>query len=242
MNLVSLQLKTTQDFNHNLEYLVSIIKKEKENSFILAPELALTGYSYDNIENASLFTSIAIEKLLKLSSNKTISITMITKTKVKDKDLYLNTFYIFYKNKIVHSQSKNKLFVLNDERKYFSKGKKKDIKVFEIDNIKIAVLICFELRFSELWKKIEGADIILIPTMWGKKREKHLSILSKSLAVLNQCFVVVSDSANDDMAKNSAIITPFGKVYKDNKKEIIKHNINLKEIELMRRYMNVGIK
>lgn len=242
MNLISLQLKTTQDFNSNLEYLVSIIEKEKNNSFILAPELALTGYSYENMEEASEFTNIAIKKLIKLSSNKTIAITMITKVKVKDKELYFNTFYIFHKNNIIHTQSKNKLFVLNDERKYFSKGKKKDIKIFEIDNIKIAVLICFELRFIDLWKKIEGAHIILIPAMWGKKREKHLSILSKSLAVLNQCFVVVSDSANDDMAKNSSIITPFGKVYKDNKKEIIKHNINLKEIKLMRRYMNVGIK
>lgn len=238
MNIVSLQIKTTQDYNFNLEYLVSIIEKEKDNSFILAPELALTGYSYDNMEKASLFTNIAIEKLLKLSLNKTIAITMIT----KDKENYFNTFYIFHKNKIMHKQSKNKLFVLNDERKYFSKGKNKDIKIFEIDNIKIAVLICFELRFIDLWKKVEGADIILIPAMWGKKRKKHLSILSKSLAVLNQCFVVVSDSGNDDMAKNSAIITPFGKVYKNNKKEIIKHNINLKEIKLMRRYMNVGIK
>ena len=238
MYLVSLQLKTTQDFNYNLEYLISLINKEKENSFILAPELVLTGYSYNNMQDASLFTNIAIEKLLKLSINKTIAITMIT----KKKDKYLNTFYIFHNNKIVHTQSKNKLFVLNDERKFFTKGKKKDIKIFEINNLKIAVLICFELRFIDLWKQIQGADIILIPAMWGKKRAKHLSILSKSLAVLNQCFVVVSDSANDDMAKNSAIISPFGETYKNNKKEIISQNINLKEIKLMRRYMNTGIK
>jgi len=109
-------------------------------------------------------------------------------------------------NKIIHTQSKAELFVLNDERKYFLAGDEKDIKIIEIDGLKIASLICFELRFIRLWEKLKGADIIFIPAMWGILRKEHLETLSKALAIANQCFVIVSNSANDNMAKSSCKI------------------------------------
>ena len=40
MNLVSLQLITTNDFENNLSVLVSLIEKTNQNPFIVAPELA----------------------------------------------------------------------------------------------------------------------------------------------------------------------------------------------------------
>lgn len=240
MNLVSLQLYTSEDFNKNLANLKSQIKNIPENSIILAPELALNGYAYDRLEEAVEITNKAIDILKNLSKNKIISLTMTTKQ--KDDKNYLNTLFIFNNGKIIHTQSKNRLFVLNDERKYFTPGDEKDIKIIEIGGLKIAALICFELRFIELWQKLQGADIILVPAMWGKLRKSNYETLSRALAVANQCFVIASDSANDEMAKSSAIINPFGDVTMDDNKEIIKLQSDLKDIKKMRRYLPVGIK
>jgi len=237
MNLIALQIKTSNNFEKNLSKLVKHIESSPKDSFILAPELYITGYSYDRLNEAATITKKAIKVLKFLSHDKIIALTMTTK---KDGNFY-NTFHIFHNGKILHTQSKAKLFVLNDERKYFTAGKEKDIKIINIAGLKVATLICFELRYIELWQKIQGADIILVPAMWGKLRKENYETLTKALAVANQCYVIASDSANEDMAKSSAIISPFGKVLKNDKKKVITCNYDDKEIKKMRRYLNIGI-
>ena len=235
MNLVSLQFKTKPNFNDNLNHLVSLINRSAQSSFILAPELCLTGYSYDDFDKAIKISTHAITILTELSSNKTIFITLLTQKDNK----YFNTLHIFHHNKIIHTQSKYKLFSLGNEDKYFTPGNRDDIKILNINGLKIAILICFELRFVELWSKIKGADIIFIPAMWGKSRKEHFQTLSKALAIANQCFVVTSNSANDDMAKSSSIVSPFGVVYTDSRKLLLNKIINLDEIKKMRRYLPI---
>ncbi len=238
MNLISLQLKTSKHFEKNLSKLVKHIEKTPKDSFVLAPELYLNGYAYDRLDEAVAITKKATKVLKFLSKDKTIALTMTT----KKKDSYYNTLHIFYKGKIVHTQSKAKLFVLDDERKYFTSGEEKDIKIISVGGIKIASLICFELRYIELWQKLQGADIILVPAMWGRLRKENFETLSRALAVINQCFVIASDSANDNMAKSSAIISPFGNVTKNDNKKVISVDVNFSEIKKMRRYINIGIK
>jgi len=103
--------------------------------------------------------------------------------------------------------------------------------------VKYALLICFELRFKELWKQIEGADVVFVPARWGKPRRQHLEILSRALAVMNQCYVVVSNSSDPDMAGASAIISPNGDAIMDDNAEAIEGSIDFREIKKIRRYI-----
>ena len=237
MNLISLQMKTSEDFEKNLEHLKSLIIQCEDNSIILAPEIVLSGFCYDRMQEASTFALKAIPQLQELAINKTIALTMIT----KENDKYFNTLYIFNNQQIIHNQSKVQLFPLGNELEHFHAGSEEDIKIIEIDGLKIATLICFELRFPKLWQKVLGADIILNPAMWGFKRKDHYETISKSLALVNQCFVIASNSANENMAKGSAIISPFGNVYKDDNKEILSQNVDLEEIKKVRKYINIGL-
>ena len=237
MKLIALQIKTTSNFQENLTHLKDLINSCEKDSLILAPELALSGFSYDRMEEAAQFSLKAIEEIQALSADKTIALTFIIK---KDGNFY-NTLYIFHNFKIFHTQSKVKLFPLGDELEYFKAGDINDIKIIEINGIKIATLICFELRFPELWQKIKGADIILNPAMWGIKRKDHYESISKALALVNQCFVIACNSADENMAKGSAIINPFGIVKKDDKNEIIEDFFDKNEIKKVRTYINIGL-
>jgi omega-amidase len=237
MNLIALQIKTSPNFEDNLIYLKNLINSCEDNSLILAPELALSGFCYEKMKEASEFSIKAIEQLKQLSSNKIIALTFITKRDNK----FFNTLYIFHKQKIVHTQSKVQLFPLGNELEHFSAGDEKDIKIIEINGIKIATLICFELRFPRLWEKVKGADIILNPAMWGLKRKDHYESISKSLALVNQCFVIACNSADDNMGKGSAIISSFGNVIKDDSKEIIKTVFDANEILKTRKYIDIGL-
>jgi predicted amidohydrolase len=150
---------------------------------------------------------------------------------------FVNQAVVIHKHKIVYKQNKVKLFKLGDEDLYLHAGKKKKVVPFEIEGIKYAIIICFELRFKDLWKQIEGVDIVIIPARWGLARKRHLEILSSALAVMNQCYVLLSNSSNGDMASSSAIISPNGNVIRDDSKEIIDGIVDFREIKKMRRYI-----
>ena len=237
MKLIALQIKTTSNFQENLTHLKDLINLCEKDSLILAPELALSGFSYDKMEEDTQFSLKAIEEIKELSKDKTIALTFIT----KKENRFFNTLYIFHQQQIIHIQSKVKLFPLGNELEYFSAGKEEDIKIIEINGLKIATLICFELRFPQLWEKVKGADIILNPAMWGIKRKDHYESISKALALVSQCFVIACNSANENMAKGSAIINPFGIVKKDDSKEIIEDFFDLNEIKKVRTYINIGL-
>jgi predicted amidohydrolase len=237
MQLISLSFKTTNNFDNNLNTLVNLINQTPSNSIIVAPEICLSGYVYDRLDKASKISLKAIKILQQLSTNKIISTTFI----IKQDNCFYNTLYIFYKNKIIHTQSKYKLFSLNDEKKYFCAGDEADIKIIDIDGIKIGALICFELRFIDLWEKLQGVDILLIPAMWGKPRKDNLLTLTKALAIINQCYVIISNSKNIDMAKGSGIIDPFGNEYRNDTKNILSAIFDKKQIKKMRKYMNIGL-
>jgi predicted amidohydrolase len=203
----------------------------------LAPELVLNGYGYDRLEACYAISKKALPLLQDLSSNKTLALTLT----IKENDKFYNRLHIFHKNRIVHTQDKYRLFDLNDESRYFAQGSLDDIKIIQIDDLKIGALICFELRFIDLWQRLQGCDIILVPAMWGLKRKENFLTLSQALAVANQCFVIASDSASKDMAKGSGIISPFGEALRDDRKTKIEAPIDLREIKKMRRYLPVGI-
>lgn len=238
MNLVALQTNPSKDFKKNFANLKKLVKSCKDDSLILAPELALSGYSYSNIQKAADFSKKAIKKLKKLSKNKAIALTL---TIFKDGNYY-NRFYIFYQKKIIHTQDKYRLFKLGNEQKYFCKPKNdKKIEVYKIGNLKIATLICFELRFTEYWDRLKGADIIFVPAMWGKGRKEHFETLTKALAIANQCYVVAANSAASYCCKSSCIINPFGEVIKDDSRKILQSIFDEKNIKQMRKYIDVGI-
>ena len=235
--LCSLLFKTTPNYNTNLQTLLTLVSDSKENSIIVAPEVCLTGFDYDNFEAVLAFANIANEALKKASLNKTIILTIIE----KQDDGVFNLVKVFHNGKIIHERAKAKLFRFGGEHHHFIEGDDSNIEIFEIDGIKIALLICFELRFKKLWQQIEGADVIAIPSWWGVLRTEHFKILTQSLAIINQCYVIASDSANDECSKMSAIINPQGETIRNEKQQHIEVLYEKKSISLMRKYLNVGI-
>ena len=227
MKVTSLQLKTSPDYQKNLDNLVDLIQKS-DSEIILAPEVCVTGFDYKNFQKANNFASTIKKTLSKLSKDRIISLTLIEDNK--------NKAYVFYEGKEVYIKEKEKLFLKED--RYFKAGNEKP-KVFEINNVKYALLICFELRFIKYWELIKEADVILIPAQWGKERKNHLITLSNALAISNQSFVILSDGANEDMAKSSAIISPWQKEIRDDNLEVISADIDLNEIKRVRKKLPI---
>ncbi len=231
--VVSLQLPSQKRYQENLDILLRLLKEHQDKDLIIVPEVYLTAYDYEHISTVAKFSAKALKIVKKEVDKQIVVLTLI----LKDGDDFINQAVVIHKHKVVHRQNKVKLFKLGDEDLYLRAGKKKKIVPFEIDGVKYALLICFELRFKELWKQIEGADVVLLPARWGLARKKHLEILSQALAVMNQCYVIVSNSSDSDMASSSAIISPNGDLIQDDTKVSIEGVVDFRQIKKIRRYI-----
>ncbi len=230
---VVLQLPSKKRYQENLDKLLELLGQYQEKQVIVIPEVYLTAYDYEHLTTAAKFSAKALKILKSVIDEQIVVLTLI----LEDGDHFVNQAVVIHKHKVIYRQDKVKLFKLGDEDLYFLPGKKKKIVPFEIDGVKYAILICFELRFKDLWKQIEGVDIVFIPARWGIARKKHLEILSLALAVMNQCYVLVANSADSDMARSSSIISPNGMAILDDKQEAIEGSIDFREIKKMRRYI-----
>ncbi|PAF48569.1 carbon-nitrogen hydrolase family protein [Helicobacter sp. 12S02634-8] len=231
--LCALQLKTKQDFASNLSAVAALVQKTALDAIILTPEVVFTGFCYQRMEEASEFSKRATESLLAISRDRSIITTMIE----KNGNHFFNNLKVFHKGEVIHKQSKCKLFLLGEEHLHFSAGDVEEIVPFFIDGIACGALNCFELRFITLWQRVHQAEIIFVPAQWAKARKDHYETLSKALAITSESFVVASNSANDQMAKGSGIITPYGLVYRNDKKELVTLNADLSEVGKMRKYI-----
>ena len=226
-----------RSFEENFATLQMLLEQTPENCIALAPELCLSAYSYDKMTEAAAFSASVIPTLEKLSTCKTFGLTLIEKTEAG----YVNNFKLFHHGTLIYTRAKATLFPLGEEEHYFQAGNAEEIGIIDVDGIKIAVLICFELRFPRLWEKIKGADLILVPAYWGKLRKKHFEILTTALAIANQAYVLCANGADESMAKGSAIISPFGEVTSDDSATVILQPFDTNEIKKMRRYLDIGL-
>lgn len=235
--LCSLCFETTQDYEQNLSTLIKLILETPDDTIVVAPEVCLTGFDYANIKRACTFSKYAMKALFEILGSRVLIISMM---QMRDEKLF-NVASVLQHKKVIHTQAKHQLFKLGEEDKYFSSGALEEIVLFEIDGLKMGILICFELRFKALHQRLEGADIIAIPAMWGKPRSAHFKTLSSALALINQCYVIASDSANEDMSALSGIISPSGEESRNNGAQIATMLYEPKEIKLARRYLDIGI-
>ncbi len=79
-------------------------------------------------------------------------------------------------------------------------------------------LICYDLRFPELWRlaTLAGADLFLVGASWPAARQHHWRSLLIARAIENQAFVVASNRIGRDptllYAGGSMVIAPTGEV------------------------------
>ena len=233
MSVAVLNLPSAKRYQENLDKLLVLIRENRDKEIIVAPEVYLTAYDYEHLTTAAMFSAKALKILKQEVDEQILVLTLI----LEEGEGFVNQAVVIHKHKIVYRQNKVKLFKLGNEDLYLHAGKKKKIMPFEIGGVKYALLICFELRFKDLWKQIEGVDVVLIPARWGLLRKKHLEILASALAVMNQCYVLLSNSSDDDMASSSAIIPPNGNMLQDDLKEVVVGTVDFREIKKMRRYI-----
>ncbi len=90
--------------------------------------------------------------------------------------------------------------------------------VLDCGDFKVCPLICYDLRFPELWRHAvrRGAEVFTIGASWPAKRQRHWRSLLVARAIENQAYVVACNRVGRDpsheYAGGSMIISPMGDV------------------------------
>lgn len=105
---------------------------------------------------------------------------------------------------------------------------------------KLGLAICFDIRFSELFRVMEaqGAQVILVPAAFNMTTgPAHWSLAFRSRAVDNQCFVAGCSPARDEGASyvaygHSLVCNPWGTVITemDEKEGVQVVNVELNDL------------
>ena len=213
---------------------------------IVLPEMWNTGFFPENVKELSdLEGEPSCSLLAGLTEEYAVNSVAGSIASNEDGKIY-NVNYVFdRKGKIISKYKKIHLFSPSGEHNYFVHGNKSSI--YELDGVKAATIICYDLRFVELVRglSLEGIQILFVPAQWPHPRLEHWKTLLRARAIENQIFVVAVNSVGKanklNFCGNSMIINPWGEVIAamEEKEGIITQEIDFTIIHDIREKINV---
>jgi predicted amidohydrolase len=108
---------------------------------------------------------------------------------------------------------KQKLFAHGGEDAVYRAGDRP--AVLEIGGVRVAVFICYDLRFPELFRAVaRQVDLMVVIANWPAVRRAHWDVLLQARAIENQCYVVgvnrVGQGGAAEYDGGSAAYGPWG--------------------------------
>jgi predicted amidohydrolase len=114
-----------------------------------------------------------------------------------------------------HRYSKIHPFTYAGEHEHYDGGH--DRVTVEVAGIRVTPLICYDLRFTDLfWDPAPMTDCYIVPANWPNARREHWMTLLRARAIENQAYVVgvnrVGSAGRLDYSGDTRIIDPLGEV------------------------------
>ena len=182
---------------------------------IVLPELWSTGYALERADELADEQGDA-EFLSGLARRFGVSFAGGSVLAKQDGHIFNRAQAIDREGRHVASYDKVHLFRLMNEDRFLAAGR--DTRLFSLDGMPCASVICYDIRFCELPRKLalEGAELLFVIAEWPSPRVEHWRILLKARAVENQMFVAACNrcgvAGDTAFAGRSALIAPDGTV------------------------------
>ena len=245
-----LQYTSTTNELHTLEMIKPLINKAIDlgSDIIALPECAtaIQGDPLNTIKLAKTQSeNISLKILKEIAKTNSVHI-LIGSLPIKTNNKITNRSFLIGPNgKTLYKYDKIHIFNVNlpngesyKESDTYSPGSKAVLAKVKLQKIvKIGMTICYDLRFPKLFQDlaINGAEIITVPSAFSKNTGKlHWHTLLRARAIETGCFIIAPAQTGTHCKGrktygHSLIISPWGKIIADAKKEtnLINAKINL---------------
>jgi len=215
MKVTLCQYNVSNDWDKNYNHLAKEFKKHKRTDLLIAPEMCLTGFSFSKIVESANYNIAHVENIKGLCE--LYHTAFYGSFLIKKKEKYYNrAYFINSEGEIEKHYDKLHLIKGFNEHKYLYPGKKN--KVIYYKNLKIGLLVCYDLRFAEQFRAMakEECDLYLLCAQWPKTRINDMLLLARARALENQAFVALCNATGKagkfEMGGSSVIIDCYGKI------------------------------
>lgn len=221
IKVAAIQFNVKQgDVEANLAYVRQALERVAGQGaqLVVLPEMWSTGFAYKSLNELAEQTESVVAELQELSARHKFVIVGSQPEPAGDNRVY-NTAHVIDSGEVVAAYRKLHLFSLLGEDKAFKGGDAWCLAETSLG--KIGVIICYDLRFPELSRRLalEGAGIICVPAQWPKPRQEHWRTLLRARAIENQLYVISANACGQigklDFFGMSMVIDPKGEVLSD---------------------------
>lgn len=230
-----------EDKNSNITKINDLISNfDKNTDLLIFPEMTLTGFTMDAEKYSEEIDGPSFRYFMDLSSK--LQTDLISGIIEKDGKNIFNSLIHFNKDGLIKARyRKIHPFSFAGEDKSYSSGK--ETVITKINNHKIGLTICYDLRFPELYRLYgkDKVDLLINIANWPVKRIEHWKSLLKARAIENQCFVIGVNRVGVDANSHeyngcSGVFDPMGKeiVLVENEEKIIYAEIDLDDVKVTR--------
>ncbi len=217
------KIDSFEEFAHQCEYYVDVASNYKSD-FVVFPEIFTTQLlSYmdqdtpsQSVRKLTQYTEAYIEIFSDFAVRYNVNIIGGSHFVEEEGKIY-NIAYLFRRDGTIDKQYK--LHITPNEEQWWGIATGDEIKVFDTDCGKIAILICYDMEFPELARIVtdQGANIIFTP-FCTDERQGYLRVryCAQARAVENQIYTVIAGTVGnlthvenmDIQYAQSAIFTP----------------------------------
>jgi predicted amidohydrolase/ribosomal protein S18 acetylase RimI-like enzyme len=211
------------DFLHQVEFFVDAVAGYNSD-MVLFPELLnaplLKNFNQENpaeaMRSLAEYTDEIRAAFVNMALSYNINIVAGSVPELKD-DLLYNVSFLCRRDGTWDAQYK--LHITPDEAHYWGLKVGDRLRIFDTDIGKIGVLICYDVEFPELSRRLadKGMTILCVP-YWADTKNAYLRIrrCAQARAIENECYVAISGSVGnlpkvenmDIQYSQSAVFTP----------------------------------
>lgn len=245
MKVMALQMPIKDgDVEKNQLKVEELLDLHSGADLYLLPELWSSGFFLDKWQDiAENSTPKMLEWLSQEAAKRKIYLggTLITKNAEGN---YVNRFTLFDREgQLLVEYDKVHLFLPMGEG-FLERGQK--VSIVEIEGLRVAFGICYDLRFPEMFRKLalKTVDLFLVSCEWPKERQDAMINLAAARAIENQCYLLLSNRIGKDCFKESfagasGLYGPWGPILFSYDEGVFGGDVNLQELKYARESLNV---
>jgi predicted amidohydrolase len=195
------------------ELLSQQLSKVSSSDLFILPEMFATGFS---MQPEQFVDAYDVEPYLQeLADQRQQDI--IAGVAERSRNGFVNNALVINRDgKVLARYTKQRCFSHAGEDKVYQAGNQ--LKIVEIAGVKIALFICYDLRFPELFREVaQQVEMMVVIANWPQSRQAHWQTLLTARAIENQGFVVgVNRSGTDgnglQYVGGSMVVNPNGEI------------------------------
>lgn len=209
---------------------------------LVLPEMWSCGFVYPQLRDMAQRTPAIVDKMKEWARR--YQMVLVGSLPEIDGESVFNTSYVIdATGEVAGTYRKVHLFSLHGEDRHFNRGNRSLVCSTTVG--RLGILICYDLRFPELARRLalDGAELICISAIWPMTRVEHWSLLLRARALENQLFVVGCNGCGKDQnflyGGASAIVHPTGQVLAkaDDRETRMTAKTDMEEMAAFRRHL-----